>query len=201
MLVVALIVLNIVRYILIHKEPIVAETFMLNQFLEDIDFIREKHGNQVRKFSYSPYYTHPIAVACLVMKYKQSHKIDELVKAALGHDLLEDTKTTENDIELRWGWQVLSLIQELTTNEEEKNKVGKSEYLASKMSTMSSWALVIKLCDRLHNVMDFIFASPKFVERYTAETQYIIEALYARRELSATHIEIIEAIKRQLTIY
>ena len=178
-----------------------AESFMLEQFIDDINFIREKHGNQLRKFSYSLYYTHPIAVACLVMKYKKSHKIDFLVKAAFGHDLREDTDTTEEEIEARWGWQVLSLIQELTTNEEEKNKVGKAEYLASKMSTMSSWALVIKLCDRLHNVMDFIFASPKFVERYTAETQYIFDALYARRELSATHIEIIEAIKRQLTIY
>lgn len=178
-----------------------AETFMLNQFLEDIDFIRNKHGNQVRKFSYSPYYTHPIAVACLVMKYKKSHKIDELVKASLGHDLLEDTETTEKDIELRWGWQVLSLIQELTTNEEEKNKLGKAEYLASKMATMSSWGLVIKLCDRLHNVMDFVFASPKFVSKYRAETQYIIENLLIRRELSNTHIEIIEAIRNQLTIY
>lgn len=178
-----------------------ADTFMLSQFLEDIDFIREKHGNQVRKFSYSPYYTHPVSVACLVMKYKKSHKIDELVKASLGHDLLEDTQTTEEEIEEKWGWQVLSLIQELTTNEEEKNKVGKAEYLASKMLTMSSWALVIKLCDRLHNVMDFIFASHKFVVKYTAETQYIIDTLCTKRELSDTHIEIIEAIRRQLTIY
>ncbi len=177
-----------------------AEIFMLNQFLEDIDFIRNKHGNQIRRFSYSPYYTHPIAVACLVMKYKKSHKIDELVKAALGHDLLEDTDTSEEEVEVRWGWQVLSLIQELTTNEEEKNKVGKAEYLASKMSTMSSWGLVIKLCDRLHNVMDFVYASPNFVSKYTKETQYIIENLYQRRELSDTHIKIIETIKKYINI-
>jgi (p)ppGpp synthase/HD superfamily hydrolase len=178
-----------------------AESFVLSQFIEDIDFVREKHGNQIRKFSYAPYYTHPISVACLVMKYKASHKIDHLVRAALGHDLFEDTDTTEQEIEERWGWQVLSLIQELTSNDEEVKAIGKTAYLSNKMVTMSSWGLVIKLCDRLHNVMDFIFATPKFVSKYRTETITIIEELYLRRELSDTHIKIIEAIRRQLEIY
>lgn len=178
-----------------------AESFVLSQFIEDIDFVREKHGNQIRKFSYAPYYTHPISVACLVMKYKASHKIDHLVRGALGHDLFEDTDTTEQEIEERWGWQVLSLIQELTSDDEEIKRIGKTEYLINKMSEMSSWGLVIKLCDRLHNVMDFAFATPKFISKYGTETTSIIETISLRRRLSNTHIEIIEAIRRQLEIY
>jgi len=36
--------------------------------------------------------------------------------------------------------------------------MGKDEYLADKMAKMSSWALVIKLADRLDNVQDIATA-------------------------------------------
>ena len=136
------------------------------EFISVIDFIKIKHEGQYRKFSLCPYYVHPIRVASMVYKYKDSHKIDELVIASLCHDLLEDTPTTEKEIEEMFGWQVLSLVQGLTTNKEECEKIGKANYLSNKMINMSSWALVIKLCDRLDNVSDFIYASDSFVQKY-----------------------------------
>lgn len=167
-----------------------------------IEFIKLKHEGQYRKFTLCPYYIHPIRVASLVYKNKESHKIDELVIASLLHDTLEDTNTTEKEIEEMFGWQVLSLVQELTSNKEESDKHGKANYLANKMINMSSWALVIKLCDRLDNVSDFMYASDNFIQKYGNETLNILKLLVGiRKDISPTHIKLINMIKMQLGMY
>jgi len=172
------------------------------EYLEVIEFIKIKHEGQFRKFTLSPYYIHPVRVASLVYKYKESHKIDELVIASLLHDTLEDTSTTEKEIEEKFGLQVLSLVQELTTNKEDCILQGKSDYLANKMINMSSWALVIKLCDRLDNIADFLYASDSFIKKYSEETEYILRLLVTnRKDLSPTHVKLINMIKMQLSLY
>ena len=165
-----------------------------------VKFIQEKHRFQERKYSLAPYYTHPLAVGYLVMKYKKSHKIDVIYKAALLHDTIEDTDTTEEEIDTAFGWHVLSLVQELTSDKKEIKRIGKTAYLSNKMVNMSSYALVIKLCDRLHNCMDFIFADKKFIDKYIKETEDILEYLETNRELSGTHKAIIVDIRRYLEL-
>lgn len=172
------------------------------EYLEVIDFIKLKHEGQYRKFTLCPYYIHPIRVASLVYKHKESHKIDELIIASLLHDILEDTSTAEKEIEENYGWQVLSLVQELTTNKAECEKIGKTNYLANKMINMSSWALCLKLCDRLDNVSDFMYASESFIQKYGNETLNILKLLIGlRKDLSQTHIKLINMIKMQLSLY
>lgn len=172
------------------------------EFVSVIDFIKLKHEGQIRRFTLCPYYVHPIRVASLVYKYKESHKIDELVIASLLHDTREDTDITEQEIEEMFGTLVLSLVQELTTNKEECEKIGKANYLANKMINMSSWALVIKLCDRLDNVSDFMYASESFIQKYGNETLNILKLLVGiRKDLSQTHIKLINMIKMHLSMY
>jgi len=176
--------------------------FTKKEYLEVIEYIKEKHNGQYRKFSLCPYYIHPVRVASMVYKYKESHKIDELIIASLCHDLLEDTNVTEQEIELKFGWQVLSLVQELTSDKEESDKIGKANYLANKMINMSSWALDIKLCDRLDNIVDFIYAPDSFIQKYGNETLNILKVLVGlRKDLSPTHIKLINMIKMQLSMY
>lgn len=172
------------------------------EYLDVIEFIKLKHEGQYRKFTLCPYYIHPIRVASLVYKNKESHKIDELVIASLLHDTLEDTNTSEKEIEDKFGMQVLSLVQELTTDKEECTKQGKAKYLTNKMINMSSWALVLKLCDRLDNVSDFMYASESFIQKYGNETINILKLLIGlRKDLSLTHIKLINMIKMQLSLY
>lgn len=179
------------------------KTFSLSkkEYLEVIDYIKEKHKNQYRRFTLTPYWVHPIRVASLVLKYKESFKIDELVIASLCHDLVEDTPTTLEEVKTRYGELVSSLVEELTSDKKLQEEKGKSVYLSEKMITMSSWGLVIKLCDRLDNIMDFSFANVEFIEKYTKETMYIIQELKSKRELSNTHYRIINDIMVYLQIY
>jgi GTP pyrophosphokinase len=162
-----------------------------------VQFAEEKHRKQERR-SGEPYIIHPIKVARIIRENKESHKINELISAAFLHDTLEDTDTNEKELKELFGDLVLSLVKELTNDEQEKEKLGKKEYLAEKMKNMSSWALVIKLADRLDNVSDINTTNPEFKKRYSEETEYILKEIESKRELSQTHKKLIKQIKEKI---
>jgi (p)ppGpp synthase/HD superfamily hydrolase len=189
-----------------------------------IEYVTMKHSGQYRAFTpTTPYVTHPIRVASMIQKFKKSHEIDSLTLAALGHDLFEDTNTTEAEVLKIFGPIALGLIKELTSDNNEIlrlgqieysklypnqicnlrviKRLGKIEYLKIKMTNMSSWALVIKLCDRLDNIMDSPIASDKFRINYCKETRAIIDHIKISRVLSDTHKYIINLIEMHLDIY
>jgi len=163
-------------------------------------FATKKHEGQMRKFEPQPYIVHPKRVAEIVRKFKQSHKINELIAAALLHDTLEDTDTNEQELERLFGKLIASLVKQLGSDKEKIKEKGKKEYLAEKMSDpeqMDSWALVIKLADRLDNVSDLDYAKPEFAKRYKEETNYILDAIEKKRKLSETQKKLIKAIRRK----
>lgn len=150
-------------------------------------YAEQAHKGQLRRDG-RPYFTHPERVAALVRKYKgDSHEADQLVAAAYCHDLLEDTPVTYYDLVNAFGYCVASLVMELTTNPEMKKGVGdKGKYLAYKLKHMTHWALVIKLCDRLDNISDTNGCTQEWIDKYVAETKYIIEYIQTNRTLTRT---------------
>lgn len=156
--------------------------------LQAIEFAKQKHNGQTRKFSGDPYFTHPLKVSYLLASFKTSKHMDELLCAALLHDTIEDTETSFKEIEEVFGELVASLVFELTSNENEIKKVGKKQYLMKKMLGMSSYALTLKLVDRLANLMD----NP--TEKTKQDTKEIMDYIVANRELSKTQFKIIYEI-------
>lgn len=165
-----------------------------------LDFATLKHKGQYRKaINHLPYIIHPQNVAHLVKKYKgDSTHIDSLVAAAYLHDTLEDTDTTYYELVKNFGTEVASLVNEVTTNKDFKNELGKSKYLAMKMNEMTNWALVIKLCDRLDNISDLSTVDKDFRLKYFNETLYIIKYILNNRPLSQPHLTIIRDILHSL---
>jgi (p)ppGpp synthase/HD superfamily hydrolase len=125
-----------------------------DMILDALRFATEKHDGQFRRGTNLPYITHPVAVSYVVIQTKQSKHLLELATAAILHDVLEDTETSFTDLAVRFTPLVASLVHELTSDDREIARVGKREYMKAKMKGMSSYALVIKLADRLHNVSD-----------------------------------------------
>ena len=162
------------------------------------DYATMKHVGQYRKFAGEAYVEHPKRVAEIVRKFKSSSRLDSLIKAALLHDTIEDTNTTAHDLQMMYGGLVASLVKELTSDKAGIEKMGKADYLAHKMETMSSWALVIKLADRLDNVSDLKVASKKFGDKYSRETRVILNSLRKKRKLSGTQLEIVKAIYKKV---
>lgn len=171
----------------------------LDESLKDVlKYASEKHFGQTRS-SGEKYIQHPIRVAKSIIKYKQSHNIDALVKAALLHDTIEDTDTTHEDLEKLYGGLVASLVKQLTSDKDEISKIGKTEYLTKKMKEMSNYALAIKLADRLDNVSDIATAkTPQWRKNYKKETEKILNTLEKERNLTNTHKKIIKDIKNKL---
>lgn len=156
--------------------------------LEAIKFANERHQGQVRKGSGDPYVTHPIAVSYLVAAFKRSKVLIFLLCATILHDILEDTKTTYDELVARFGTFVASLVQELTDDPVEKALLGKLEYQKRKLLKLTSYALLIKLCDRLHNVSD------QPTKQMLRDTLELIQHLAANRKLTRPQAEVVAEI-------
>lgn len=163
-----------------------------------IRFAAKKHRKQTRSDG-TPYISHPVRVAQYIKKYKDSHNLDALISAAYLHDTIEDTDTTHEDLKKMFGGLVASLVKELTSDEKEIERLGKTEYMSRKMTGMSSWALAIKLADRLDNVQDIATAkTPAWRQKYKKETESVLSRLEKERVLTGSHKKIIGLIRKKL---
>ena len=166
---------------------------------EALQYATQAHAGQTRSGG-EPYITHPMRVADHIKQYKQSHNLDALISAAYLHDTIEDTDTTHEALHDLFGGLVASLVKELTSDPEQIKKIGKAQYLAHKMAAMSSYALVIKLADRLDNVKDITTArTPQWRQKYKNETEHILNYIEKTRALSGTHRKLIGLIRDKLS--
>ncbi len=165
-----------------------------------LEFATKKHQGQFRADGVTPYIEHPKKVAELVRTYKKSKQIDVLVAAALLHDTIEDTYTSYKEIEDEFGEIVASLVLELTTASYYCRYMGKAQYLERKMANMSSYALVIKLADRLANIMDSVNLPLEKQKNLYHQTKQIINYLRFHKKLSPSHKSLIKAIREELDV-
>jgi len=157
------------------------------------DFAEKAHYGVNRKFIPSTYFDgHVRKVFGLV---KQFDTRPEIGAASLLHDCIEDTDATYEIIKEKFGKVIADLVKELTSAEDFIEVMGKADYLLDKMATMSPDALIIKLCDRLHNISDSYGATEKFRSNYYKETKYIISGLKLNRILNRIHQRIIQQIE------
>lgn len=169
-----------------------------NKMNEALEFAKKKHEGQVRKDG-SPYIYHPIKVAETIKKYFPNHdKLNELITAAYLHDVIEDTDTTIDEIRKKFGNYVAYLVNGVTNNEIQKNKMGKTNYLCNKMVHMDNDVLNLKLCDRLANVLDLENANQEFIEKYGTETTIILNYLLNNKKLTNTQIKLAKSINYQV---
>jgi len=158
-------------------------------------FATKKHQGQFRRGG-AEYITHPKSVADTIARIKpNSHQLDDLMIAAYAHDTVEDTDATYAEILDLFGPTVMTLVHELTSNEEQLKSLGKTEYLKRKFSGISSWGLVIKLADRLSNVADLDEASEEWAIKYATQTKNILDYLKQTRKLSSTHQQLVGEIE------
>ena len=112
-----------------------------------------KYGNLKRKAKEIPYVIHPIRITAILRAADYNEfEHEDLMIAALFHDLLEDTDTNLKEVEDQFGKKVGDIIVELTKPEGAKGRK-KDEWLEIFVKK-SKEAKVIKLADRIDNLMD-----------------------------------------------
>jgi GTP pyrophosphokinase len=174
---------------------ITAETFE-----KAILFAVKAHIGQVRKGDGRPYILHPISVMQRISAIKTSSNIYLLGAAAILHDTVEDCGITLEEIAREFGHHVAALVSELTLDKSNYEKIGKAEYLARELYGMSSYALAIKLCDRLDNICDMKDMKKEFIARYIDETYFILKRIESRK-LTKTHRKLIKMINKEIKKY
>jgi len=138
---------------------IVLEVFM--NFYSCVDFIKKKHGGQMRKHG-TPYYLHPLGVSNIL---KEKGFSLEYQVVGLFHDLLEDTNATYDEIESLSSNKVLDAVKLLTKTD----GYVMSDYINGIMS--NDMAKMVKLADRIHNLSEAHLAGVEFQNKYIKETK------------------------------
>lgn len=155
-------------------------------FLQRVyDFSREMHKDQTRK-SGEPYLTHPVYVAYILADLK----LDETcVAVGLLHDVLEDTLTTRSVLEKEFGPDVTELVDGVT-------KIGKKEYVRRDQAQAETFrkmilasardlrVILVKLADRMHNMMTLEHMSAEARHRIASETLEIYAPIAMRLGMS-----------------
>lgn len=152
------------------------------------------HKGQVRK-SGEPYAVHPILVASLVA-FLRSH--EPSIIAALLHDVIEDTYCTQEELREQFGSEVLKLVLGLTKIIEirednlissKSNKNLTKSALTFRNMLLASiedvGVLIIKLCDRLHNMLTLDVLREDKRKRISEETLVVYAPIAHRLGISS----------------
>ena len=132
------------------------------------------HAGQLRKDG-SPYITHPLAVAEIVAELELD--TDSII-AALLHDCIEDTGATHEEIAKLFGPTVADLVEGVTkltrvqyTSKEEEQMENLRKMLMAMAKDIR--VILIKICDRLHNMRTMEYQTPRKQKEKALETMEI----------------------------
>ena len=135
-------------------------------------FAADKHRGQKRKDAQgTPYINHPIYVVHLMANVGGITDI-ELLQAGMLHDTVEDTETSPEEIETRFGYAVRSLVMEVT-DDKSLEKQERKRIQIQKAPRLSPRAKIIKLADKIANLTDMI-ASPPAHWPLERRQQYVV---------------------------
>ncbi len=172
-----------------------------DKLYEIINFIIEAHEGQFRK-SGEPYSVHPILVATVTSKFSQD---EDVIATALLHDVVEDTPYTLEYVEERWGKNVSNMVKGLTkvSDIREENFITSKDSSDSKIvqaaltfrkmlitSIDDPRVLIVKLCDRLHNMLTLAVLPPHKQRRIAEETLVVYVPIANRLGISTLKNEL-----------
>jgi GTP diphosphokinase / guanosine-3',5'-bis(diphosphate) 3'-diphosphatase len=123
-----------------------------------IRFVEERHFGQKRK-SYDLDFTYHLYEIMLILSNAGVTDKDILM-AGLGHDLIEDTDTTQDEIRKQFGDKVTNIILDCTDDRTTKKKDRKLHQIkiASQLDINSR---LVKLADKISNLQSLLIAPPK----------------------------------------
>ena len=163
------------------------------QLEEALRFSIKAHDGQFRK-SGEPYIIHPILVSAIVASITNDVS---MAIAGLLHDVVEDTQITLEEIASKFGEDVAHLVGGLTkidairddelipSNSDEKLIVSALSFRKMLLASITDVrVLVVKLCDRLHNILTLDALPPHKQQRIAEETLVVYSPIAHRLGIS-----------------
>ncbi len=171
----------------------------IDKIEEAFEFAKRLHEGQYR-ISEEPYIIHPVEVAKILVDLKaDSHTL----MAAFLHDILEDTDTKPEEIEQKFGKDVLTLVQGVT-------KLGKLQFKSNEERQAENFRrlfiamandiriIFLKLADRLHNMRTLNFMATQKQQKIARETLDIFAPLANRLGIGKIKAELEDLSLRYL---
>jgi len=153
--------------------------------LKALHFAAEKHRHQRRKGAEaSPYINHPIAVAHTLSVVGGVTDLSILAAAVL-HDTVEDTETTQEELAQQFGEDTASIVAEVTDDKSLPKAERKRRQIAH-APQLSNAAKLVKLADKLCNVTDIVERPPEWPQwrkdEYVRWAGEVVEGLRGTNE-------------------
>ena len=149
--------------------------------IKAVDFAAWKHRRQRRKDAEaSPYINHPIALA-RVLRVEAGIEDASVLCAAMLHDTIEDTETTQPELEAEFGNVIASIVAEVT-DDTTLPKADRKRLQVEHAATISREAKLVKLADKISNLRDMAASPPKTwpksrVREYFDWARRVVDAL------------------------
>ncbi len=120
-----------------------------------LSYAFEKYGNLKRKAKDIPYVIHPVRITLILRSVGfNEFEHEELMIAALFHDLCEDTDTTLEEIDKKFGEKIVSIVDELSKPADALDHK-KDQWLENFINN-SKEAKIIKIADRIDNLLEMV---------------------------------------------
>lgn len=122
-----------------------------------IIFATECHKNQTRKYNNLPYIMHPLDVMNTLVDCG-FYEHEELLIAALLHDVVEDCNITITEIARRFGFKVSNFVQDVTKSNltyQGNTREERWNYYIDYLKNKCAQSKALKIADRYCNLKDF----------------------------------------------
>lgn len=154
--------------------------------MEKINWVLEQHNSTNHMYdTYLPYEFHLRMVSHVAEK--NIHLIpdsndgegsfrESVILASWGHDLIEDTRVSYNDVKEFLGFTAAEIIYAVT-NEKGKNRKERANDKYYEGIRNTHGAVFVKLCDRIANVQYSKMTGSRMFEMYMKENKNFMEKL------------------------
>lgn len=131
---------------------------------------------QVRKYTGEPYIIHPLEVMAIVETVPHT---EEMLAAALLHDVVEDTGVTVVLIYTEFGPKVAELVQWLTdiSKPEDGNRAVRKKLDREHSAAAPAEAQTVKLADLISNSRSIVRYDHGFAIKYLAEIEALLKVM------------------------
>jgi (p)ppGpp synthase/HD superfamily hydrolase len=148
---------------------------------KEIAWIVSQHKDTNHKYDeYIPYEFHLRMVVGFANTFEHlityEPDLEGVILGAWGHDLIEDTRVSYNDVRLALGDLAADIIY-ACTNEKGKNREDRANDKYYRVIQSTPYATFVKLCDRMANVTYSKMTGSRMFDLYKKENPRFISSL------------------------
>jgi (p)ppGpp synthase/HD superfamily hydrolase len=116
-----------------------------------VEFARKRHAGQRRRADDAPFVLHPIEAASIL---ERSHYPDNVVAAAVLHDVLEDTEADQSELEERFGPEVAEIVATVSDDPSISDKEEQKDEVRERVRRAGGYAQAVYAADKISKVRE-----------------------------------------------